>query len=270
MTPATDRPAYFERNGDQAFRATEHVGGAWREHEQHVAAALGLLVHVVELDRDARRDDGLVVGRMSYDILGTVPVDVVETSVRVVRAGRTIELVEASLSHAGRDVVRLRAWLMQPRDTTGLQGSTLARIAPPHEMPAWDGTALWPGGLVASLEVRRTQVGPGRASFWVRTGTALVAGEDASPLAAAAGLFDVANGMTVRADPRTVAFPNIDLTAHLFALPRGGWLGFDTSVSFGAGGIGLTSSVLHDEGGPIGTLAQVLTVRPLDQRVAAP
>lgn len=68
--------------------------------------------------------------------------------------------------------------------------------------------------------------------------------------------------MAVRADPSTVAFPNLDLTAHLFGMPEGEWLGFDTSVSFGQQGLGLTSTVLHDARGPIGTLAQALTVRP--------
>lgn len=58
-------------------------------------------------------------------------------------------------------------------------------------------------------------------------------------------------------------FPNLDLTAHFFRTPVGRWLGLDTSVSFGERGIGLTSSVLHDAIGPLGTLAQSLTVRPL-------
>ena len=63
----------------------------------------------VELDRDARRDDGLVLTRLTFDILGTIPVDVVETVVRVVRPGRTIELVEAAVTHNGRAAVVLRA-----------------------------------------------------------------------------------------------------------------------------------------------------------------
>ena len=86
--------------------------------------------------------------------------------------------------------------------------------------------------------------------------------EPVSDLARLGSLFDIANGMTVRVPPREVAFPNVDLSAHLFAEPCGDWIGFDTSVSFGAGGLGLTSSVLHDERGPVGTLAQCLTVRP--------
>ena len=128
-------------------------------------------------------------------------------------------------------------------------------------MASWDPTTVWPGGFVASAEVRREQIEPGRASFWVRTTLPLVRDEDVSPLARAAGLFDIANGMTARAAPIDLAFPNLDLTAHLFASPRGDWVGFDTTVCFGSSGIGLTSSVVHDVDGPIGTVSQILTLR---------
>jgi len=254
--------AYFERTGPSSFRATQHVSGAWIQDTQHIAPALGLLAHAVEVDRDARRSDGLVVGRLSYDILGTVPVDEVAVDVDVLRRGRTIELVQATLSHGRRTAVLLRAWLMAPGDTAGLAGTSHQRIEPPGEMEPWDPTSVWSGGFIASAEVRRRQTEPGRAAYWVRTPLPLVADEETSRFASVAGLLDIANGMTVRADPRTVAFPNIDLTAHLFEQPRGEWIGFDTTVSMGAAGVGLTSSVLHDESGPIGTSAQVLTVRP--------
>ena len=253
--------AYFERTGEHAFTATHHVGGAWDTTDQHIAPALGLLVHAVEMDRDARRTDGLVPGRLSFDILGTVPVEEVQVDVEVLRPGRTIELVQARLAHAGRDAVVLRAWLMQTSDTTGVAGATLPRIDGPDAMPAWDPTLLWPGGFIASAEVRRRYVEPGRAAFWVRSPLPLVRGEQVSRLARMAGLLDIANGMAVRADPTRLAFPNLDLTAHLFRQPRGEWLGFDTTVSFGPAGVGLTSSVLHDVHGPIGVSSQILTLR---------
>lgn len=254
--------AYFQRVDHARFRATQHVSGAWDPAHQHIAPAMGLLVHAVELDRDARRPDHLMVGRLSYDILGTVPVDIVDVAVRVRRPGRTIELVDATLSHAGRDVVLLRAWLMQSANTRAVAATSLPPLAPSQDMPSWDPTKLWPGGFIASAEVRRQQSHPGRASFWVRTDTPLIEDEPVSDLARAAGLLDIANGMTVRADPGDVAFPNLDLTAHFFTAPRGDWIGFDTTVSFGAAGLGLTSSVIHDQDGPVGTLSQVLTVRP--------
>jgi hypothetical protein len=254
--------AYFERIGAHAFRPTRHVGGAWSPDAQHIAPALGLLAHVVERDRDERGRGDLVLGRLSYDILGTVPVEPVETAVQVVRPGRTIELVEATLEHDGRTAVLLRAWLMQTRNTAAWEGTSVPRIPPPQEMETWNPSTVWQGGFIASAEVRRSQAEPGRAAYWVRTDVPLVEDEKVSRLAGAIGLFDIANGMTVRVDPRDVAFPNIDLTAHLFAEPRGEWLGFDTTVSFGAEGLGLTSSVLHDENGAFGTVNQMLTVRP--------
>ena len=252
---------YFHRLDEQRFAATEQVGGAWATDQQHIAPALGLLAHEVERDRDRRGTDGLVVGRLSYDILGTLPVDTVEVAVRVLRPGRTIELVEATLGHDGRDAVRLRAWLVRQRGTEGHAGTPLPRLAPPAELAVWDPTTVWPGGFIDSVEVRREQEEPGRARYWVRSRTTLL-DEPVSDLARFAGLLDIANGMTVRADPREVVFPNLDLTAHLFDQPRGEWVGFDTSVSFGPSGLGLTSSVVHDERGPVGTVAQVLTVRP--------
>lgn len=254
--------AYFEQTGPTTYRPTEHVGGAWDLTHQHVAPAMGLLLHVVEQDRDARRDDGLVPARLTYDIWGTVPLAEVGVDVAVVRAGRTIELVEARLAHADRTVLTLRAWMLRPGDAAAVAGSALTPVPGPDEVPSWDPTTVWPGGFIASAEVRRSSHAPGRAIAWVRTDQQLLEGQAVSPWARTAGLLDIANGMAVRADPREVAFPNLDLTAHLLREPVGDWVGLDTSVTFDASGVGLTSSVLHDTRGPLGTVAQVLTVRP--------
>lgn len=254
--------AYFERVDASSFRTSPLVAGAWSVHEQHVAPPMGLLAHELVRDRDARGRSDLLVGRLSYDILGTLPLEPVETRVEVLRPGRTVELVEAVLSHAGRPALRLRAWLQRPGHTAAVAGSPLEPVPGPDEVDPWDPTSVWPGAFIGTIEVRRAQVEPGRAVTWLRTPVPLVAGEDVGPLARTAGLLDVANGMTVRAAPADVAFPNLDLTAHLLREPAGGWVGLDTSVTFGDQGVGVTSSVLHDERGLLGVLAQGLTVRP--------
>ena len=255
--------AYFERLGPGTFRPTDHVSGAWDSSMQHIGPALGLLVHAVESDCAGRREDPMVLSRLSYELLGVVPMDVVDVRVEVIRPGRTIELVEVTYGHGDRAGIRLRAWLQQPRDTTGLAGDGFDPIPPPAAMDPWDPTTLWRGGYLASAQVRRASAGPGRSRYWVRTEVPLLADdEEVSTLARMAGLFDIANGMAVRADPDRVHFPNIDLTAHLVRPPQGEWLGVDTRVTFGPGGLGLTASVIHDEDGPLGTVAQSLTVRP--------
>ncbi len=207
------------------------------------------------------------MSRLSFDILGTLPVEEVEIEVAVRRPGRTVELVEATLAHAGRPAVVLRAWLLQRLDTASIEGTPTASLPHPDEVRTWDATDVWPGGFITSVDVRRVQDRPGRAQFWVRPAVPLL-DEPVSPLARYAGVLDIANGMTVREDPRRVAFPNLDLTAHVVRDPVGEWVGFDTSVSFGPDGRGLTSSVLHDVAGPVGSLAQSLTVRPHGPRNA--
>lgn len=255
--------SYFRRVSAGSYRATEHAGGAWNRDEQHIAPSLGLLAHAIELDRDARGNGHLVIGRLSYDILGTVPIDVVvDVEVTVLRPGRTIELVEATLTHNDRTVVLARAWLMKQYDTAALRGSGLDPIPAPDAVPAWAMSEVWPGGFIASAEVRRTEISAGRAVSWVRTAVPLVGDVPVGRIPRAAGLIDISNGLAVRIDPREAAFPNLDLTAHFFAEPVGEWTGFDTAVSFGPGGIGLTHSVIHDQSGPVGVVSQILTIRP--------
>jgi len=230
--------AYFERLDHAAFRATSAVQGAWNTAEQHVAPALGLVTHAIEQDRDARRVDDLRVARLSFDILGTLPIDVVEIEVRVVRAGRTIELVEGTLSHDGRAAV-LRAWLLAPSDTASIAGSHFPSIPAPDRLEPWDAEGLWPGEFVRTVDARRAEAAPGRARFWLRPRVPLLENEPVSSTAGALSILDIANGITPLHPPTSVGFPNLDTTVHLFTEPRGEWLGFDTTVTFGPGDIGV-------------------------------
>ena len=85
------------------------------------------------------------------------------------RPGRTIELVEATLSHGGRAGLVLRAWLLDRRDSREVAGSELDPIPPAAEMPECDPSAVWPGGFIASARARRAEVRPGRAAYWVES-----------------------------------------------------------------------------------------------------
>ncbi|SBS72148.1 conserved hypothetical protein [uncultured Microbacterium sp.] len=253
---------YFERLGQQRFRATDSVQGAWNTTEQHIAPALGLLAHTVERDHTSRHDTPFQLARACYDILGTIPIADVDIEIRVLRPGRTIELVEATLSHNGRAAVVLRAWMLATRDTTTLAGTTPPPMPPRHDLKAWSATAIWPGLFVTTIDIRRREHHPGRAEFWLRPRVPLLAGEDVSPTARLLGVIDIANGITPRTSPREVAFPNLDLTAHLTRAPEGDWIGCSTTVTFGPDGFGTTHTALHDQAGYLGTSVQTLTVRP--------
>jgi hypothetical protein len=257
-------PSYFVRVDEHRFLPTEHTGGGWAPDEQHISPMNGLLVHEVERFCAARPvADGLQVGRVSIDILGVLPIEEFAVEVQTLRPGRTIELVEATVITGGRAAVRARVWRMVAADTAAVAGGGAGRLPAPDTVPAWDLGRVWPGGFIGSVDFRPIDgPGRGRTTAWVRSDVPLLRAEPVSDLARFSGLVDVANGIAVREDPAAWLFPNLDLTIHLHEQPRGPWVGLDTTVAFGTGGLGLTSSVLHDEHGPVGTAAQTITVRP--------
>lgn len=255
--------SYFVRTGPSTYLATEHTGGAWDITEQHIAPTIGLIAHLMEADFAARRDDEMHLARISYDIFGTMPVAEVSYETRVLRAGRTIELLEVSLFCEGRQIVAARGWFMAPGETSTFAGSDFPAIPPLSDHEEWHASSAWPGAALKELSCRRLIHAPGRGSFWLSTTLPLVDDAPTSTLAHAAGLLDFANGMVARANPGEVAFPNLDLTVHFFRPLTPGPLGFDTTVSFGPAGVGLTHSVLHDTQGPVGVSSQSLTVRPM-------
>ena len=260
--------AYFTRTGPHCFMPTTHTGGAWSESEQHISPMAGLVVHELEAHATRGEDVGanrsLAISRLSVDILGVLPVDEFGVHVEVLRPGRSIELLEATVTSGGRPAVRARAWRLATGDTRDVAGGQGPALPDPETLKPWPMTSLWPGGYIASLDVRAlTPPEPGRATAWVHTPLQLVDAEPSSDLARFIALVDTANGIAVRHSPQDWMFPNVDLTVHLHRQPTGSWVGLDTTVIFGPAGHGMTSTVLHDILGPVGQATQTLTLRPL-------
>ncbi|WP_040796747.1 thioesterase family protein [Nocardia higoensis] len=263
MSDTTEVAAYFRRVGPQRFVPTAHATGAWTADEQHFSPVAGLLVHEIQRMRTAEQRPAMAMSRITFDILGRVPVGEFEIEARVVRPGRTIELVEATAFAAGRAAVTARVWLMTPGDTASVAGGAPEPLPAPETQPRWAMDSLWPGGFIASLDVRTVgEYLPGRAAAWVRTDLDLVEGERADAVTSYLALVDTANGIAAREKPSDWMFPNLDLSIHLHRQPEGRWVGLDTSVVFGGTGQGLTTTVLHDLAGPVGYAQQILTVRP--------
>ncbi|MEP7330624.1 MAG: thioesterase family protein [Terracoccus sp.] len=262
LDPST--PAFYRRVGADLFEPTLQAQGAWRVDEQHMAPVSGILVHAIDAHEPR---DGLQLARVNFDILGFIPARPSLVTVRTSRPGRTIELVEATLSVDDRAVVRAQAWRLSTHDSSPVAGVELDPMPGPEAFEPWAGSATWAGGYIAGLQIRSDPTArPGRTRAWIRTDNALLDGEPCSPTADLVRLVDTANGIAVRASPLEWMFPNVDLVIHLFREPvpgPTGWVGFDTRVTMGATGLGLTSTTLHDEQGPVGRAEQILTVRRL-------
>lgn len=256
---------YYRALGDGRYEPSIHTQGAWRDHEQHMGAPAALIAHCI--DRHQPRPD-MMLTRISYDILGIIDLAETRVEVETIRPGRSIELVEATLTtgDSARPAIRARAWRLQTSDTAQVAGGEpppLVGQSDPTALHAWqERSELWPGGYIAALEIRRSDDNrPGRGVVWQRTAYPLVDAEQSTDTARFLLHVDTANGMSVREDPREWLFPNVDLTVHLHRRPRYAWVGISSEVIFGRDGVGLTSAALYDLDGPVGRSEQTLTVR---------
>src|SRR3954469_5992156 len=105
-----DLPAALYLPTDDGYLATALTIGPWDPGLQHAGPPAALLAR--EVDRVGGIDQGQT-GRLTFDILGPVPVGPVRVEGAVTRPGRRIELVEAVLSgEHGRSLMRVCAWRM--------------------------------------------------------------------------------------------------------------------------------------------------------------
>ena len=86
----------------------------------------------------------------------------------------------------------------------------------------------------------------------------LVPDEDPSPLQRVAAAADFGNGISGLDLMNELLFINPDLTIHLNRLPVGEWVCLDAQSRYEPNGIGIASSDLYDEVGPIGRSIQSL------------
>lgn len=247
------------------YRPSPHSQGAWNEHEQHMAPAAGILSHELMLF-DPRPD--MLYARLSYDILGLIPLKDFTITTRSIRPGRTIELIESSLSCEGKVTITLRAWRLIKSDTTPVTTLEDRPMATRDSMSPWpEFEQIWRGGYVDTVKnhIRsNADRRAGKSQVWLTNELEMVEGVATSSFVKLIGMVDTNNGVAIaQGAPFTHMFPNIDLQIHLYREPQGEWLGLDAQQQYGPTGVGLSSAILHDELGPFGHCEQILTVRTM-------
>ena len=91
--------AFYERgDGDGQYLATELTRGPWDPGSQHAGPPSALLGREIERVDEAGE---FQVGRVVFEILRPVPIGAVSIESRVIRPGKKVQLVEASLSNDG-------------------------------------------------------------------------------------------------------------------------------------------------------------------------
>ncbi|MFI6448891.1 thioesterase family protein [Kitasatospora sp. NPDC050543] len=259
----SEAEAFFEQLSHERFAPTGYTRGPWDADSQHAGPPAALLGRAVLLRRGARED--LRVARMTFEILRPVPLRPLTVATRVLRAGRSVELVGVSLAvDGGTEVMRATALSIRtvPGSVPGVAPEpVVAPVGRCRPQPFF--AVPWEQGYHTAMEFRFAAgsfLERGPAACWLRMRVPLVAGEKTDPLERVLVAADSINGVSNELDFTSHLFVNPDLTVNLHRHPVGDWVCIDALTAVAPDGIGTAQAGLHDERGPIGRASQSLFV----------
>ena len=252
--------AFYEPLGPGRYRATPATSSPWDQDSQHGGPPSALLA--AEIDR-AAGDGDLRIARFSVDFLGPIPRGEVAVEARVLRPGRRVQLVEATMTADDRPVAVARAWRYGHGHTTtpATEHAAPPPLPGPQPQQYFSGLTESPYGEAIDWRfVVGSFVELGPAQAWARPRIPLVEGREPTPLQQLLAVADSANGLSLELPPEEWVSIPTGLTVTLARHPASGWAFLDTRTTLAGDGIGLTFGEVADESGFLGTLAQPLTL----------
>ena len=252
----------FVRTGSSTLQPQATAGSPWQQGLLHGGPPSGLLAHVLEAAIATGTGRQLV--RVSVDLLRAVPAQPLTATVEVVREGHRLAVADAWLSCDGEVVAQARGLALRPEpgESVGSAGGAGDGDAGPDGLEAADVVVEGaPAGFHTSVEVRAV---PGRQAAWFRLPVALVHGETVGTSSVAVALADFGNALAHLRTGEGRGFINTDLTVSLLRSPQDGWIRLGTLEAWSEHGVGMTTAVMHDRAGRIGTVVQTLLIhRPV-------
>jgi hypothetical protein len=256
--------AIFERRADH-FWATDLARGPWDPNAQHGGAPAALIGGELE-KLDPHPDLKLV--RITYELLKPVPLGELHLSAEIVRPGKRVQLLEATLSDpSGTALVKARA-VRVARAPLGAGTQVEETPAGPETAAttamSWNPRSL-PGGAV---ELRYVEGAPGQRgprTAWFRLKVPVIAGEEPTPLQRLLVAADFPNGISNELDWREWLFINPDLTVYIEREPRSEWVALQAHTRIVEGEAALAQAALFDTEGRVGRSLQSLYIAPRPQ-----
>jgi len=246
----------FVAHGSDEWLPTDLARGPWDPDALHGGPTAALLARAVE---------PLLVPlqpvRLTVELLRPVPIAPLRVDGWLTRDGRKVRLAGAKIEHEGVVVASTVALGIRTKDVP-IPEQAADRPPGPDEGTSPD-RSLDPYDAFHNTGVEHRFVRgdfgvPGPATDWIRLRYPVVPDEDPSPLQRVAAAADFGNGISGLNILGDLVFINPDLTIHLHRLPEGEWICLDARSHYEPHGIGMATSALYDEQGPIGQSTQAL------------
>lgn len=254
--------AYFEREGD-SYVPNEIAQGGW-------GPTLGGQVVGGLLAREIGRtivDAELQPARLTVDILRRVAMEPVRATALLVRSGRRMQAVDATLIQGDEEVARASALYLR----RGPQPDDHVWTTPVTMPPVPEPPAQWPESMPMFIEPfgREPDSGgegfawqhDGRRYAWVYDFRELVRGEKLTPFMRAAMAVDVTCSLA-NFGMSGLQFINADYTMVLSRLPESEFIGMASLTHYSDGGVAAATASLFDTRGPIGNGVSTAIANP--------
>jgi hypothetical protein len=255
--------AFYEPLGGERFSATRHTRGPWDPGHQHAGPPAALLGRALER---CEPRDGMLLARLTFEILKPIPVAEVEVETRIIRPGRSVELLEGELRSEGATIMTVRAWRLLAAPAPTVNDTR----PPPRPDEATPPPPRLEGfGYGEAVELRFAAGGwdiAGPATVWSRLRVGVVAGEEPTGLQRVLAVADSGNGVSAVLPMDEWLFINPELTVHVRRPPRGEWICLDAETTISHGGAAVARSTLSDDFGVVALGAQALLVAPRPTR----
>jgi len=250
----------FEVVGEDRFLPTEASLSPWTEEAMHGGPPTMLMARAIErFDPEPQ----MVVKRLTVELLRPVGRTPLEVRCRLVRPGRKVQLVEASLWNGQHEVARATAVRIRSASVDVPEKAEKLARDDPDSLVAWKGG--WRSGPAyheLAMEIRgAVKAVHGAAGWaWFRLRLPLLPGEEPSGLLRICAAADFPNGISYVVDPRQTSFVNPDLTIYVRRLPVDEWVLVDATTWLDPDGTGIAEGALYDRRGRIGRSVQSLLI----------
>lgn len=248
------------------YQPTHWSRGPWNPIFLHGGPPAALLAHAIDATRD---DPALLTSRLTIDLLRPVSFAPITTATQVVRTGKRIRIVDATLHQDGQLVARA-AGLMLRRDPAAPEFPPLPKAVPdPEGLEPFDFHApdepcfnrATEARLVRNIATQRIH------AVWIRTVADLLPERPLTPLEHAAAMSDYTNATGSITTFGRAGFINADITLNVHREPHGDWVCLDCPGRPSQDGVAATVVVIHDRLGPLGSASTSCLANPVPVNV---
>jgi hypothetical protein len=250
---ATPDDAIFRRDGAHIVPSLL-AQGPWHPEAQHGGPVCALLARTIQ---GCETPVPMRVARITFDLMRQVPLRPLGAITRVLRSGKRVQLVEASLLDGELEVASARALMIRTDPSFAAQGGLPQRERPSLSPPRGEERVfrdvdleLLPGFMRALDFQRGSEPTPSEnGTAWARLRCPVVAGEETTPLVRLAAICDFTSGIGNPLDHSRWMAINPDVSLHVLREPEGEWIGVNAGTWLANDGLGQSFAELHDERG---------------------